>query len=127
MKQGAHILTIGLIGCLAPNLVHAQSVLQRKLSLEVSPLRMTTLNRLEPAVQTHLASFALTSSDLDDTTSDVDETTDDLLVEEDHTSWFDEHWPILAGIVGVAALLTAFLIVHNATNEPETVIHFDVQ
>jgi hypothetical protein len=45
----------------------------------------------------------------------------------DEPSWFEDYWPVLACAVAIGALLTAFLVVENSSDQPETVIRFDVR
>ena len=45
----------------------------------------------------------------------------------DEPSWLEEYWPVLACAVAVGALLTAFLVVENSSDQPETVIRFNVR
>lgn len=61
------------------------------------------------------------------------EGTDTLSFDEDPSqagsgaNWVEAYWPLFAGVLGVAALLTAFLVVHDSAEQPQTVMRFDVK
>lgn len=55
------------------------------------------------------------------------ETHTDTTSLKDEPSWWEQYWPVLACAVAVGALVTAFLVVENSSDQPETVIGFNVR